>query len=86
MYNPDKKVITEFTKSQLIFYANSMFFISNIRRVFELMISITQVDIALFSIMVEQLVSICTVYFLVNEKQFKYNEVIKFSKIQREFT
>ena len=86
VYNPDKKVITEFTKSQLIFYANSMFFISNIRRVFELMISITQVDIALFSIMVEQLVSICTVYFLVNEKQFKYNEVIKFSKIQREFT
>ena len=66
--------------------AASMFFISNIRRVFELMISITQVDIALFSIMVEQLVSICTVYFLVNEKQFKYNEVIKFSKIQREFT
>ena len=55
---------------QLLFYANTMFFIGNTRRVFELMISITQIDIALFSIIVEQLVSICTVYFLVSEKKF----------------
>ena len=70
VYNPDKKVITEFTKYQLLFYANSMFFIGNTRRVFEVMITITQIDIALFSIVVEQLVSICTVYFLVSEKSF----------------
>tara|TARA_Y100000816_G_scaffold181971_1_gene131746 strand:- start:7098 stop:7616 length:519 start_codon:yes stop_codon:yes gene_type:complete len=70
VYNPDKKIITEFTKCQLLFYANSMFFIGNTRRVFELMITITQIDIALFSIIVEQMVSICTVYFLVTEKKF----------------
>ena len=70
VYNPDKKIITDFTKMQLLFYANTMFFIGNTRRVFELMISITQIDIALFSIIVEQLVSICTVYFLVSEKKF----------------
>lgn len=70
VYNPDKKIITEFTRFQLLFYANSMFFIGNTRRVFELMITITQIDIALFSIIVEQMVSICTVYFLVNEKKF----------------
>ena len=69
VYNPDKKIITDFTKMQLLFYANTMFFIGNTRRVFELMISITQIDIALFSIIVEQLVSICTVYFLVSEKK-----------------
>ena len=77
VYNPDKKVITEFTKYQLLFYANSMFFIGNTRRVFEVMITITQIDIALFSITVEQLVSICTVYFLVSEKSFENkNELI----------
>ena len=70
VYNPDKKIITDFTRAQLLFYANSMFFIGNTRRIFELMISITQIDIALFSIIVEQLVSICTVYFLVSEKKF----------------
>ena len=71
VYNPDKKVITEFTKCQLLFYANSMFFIGNTRRVFEVMISITQIDIALFSIIVEQIVSTFTVYLLVSEKKFE---------------
>lgn len=73
VYNPDKKNITEFTKSQLLFYANSMFFISNTRRVFEILINVTQIDIAIYSIVVEQLISICTVYFLVNEKKFDKN-------------
>ena len=78
VYNPDKKVITEFTKCQLLFYANSMFFIGNTRRIFEVMITITQIDIALFSIVVEQLVSLGTVYFLVSEKQFETkNNLIK---------
>jgi hypothetical protein len=73
VYNPDKRVITEFTKPQLLFYANSMFFVSNTRRVFEIIINVTQIDIAIFSIIVEQLISICTVCFLVNEKKFDSN-------------
>jgi hypothetical protein len=73
VYNPDKKVITEFTKKQLLFYANTMFFISNTRRAFEIMITITQFDIAIFSICVEQIISIFTVLLLVNEKKFDNN-------------
>ncbi len=70
VYNPDKKIITDFTKCQLLFYANSMFFISNTRRIFEILISVTQIDIALFSIINEQIVSTFAVCFLVNEKKF----------------
>lgn len=70
VYNPDKRVITEFSKSQLLFYANSMFFVSNTRRVFEVLINVTQIDIAIFSIIVEQLISVFTVCFLVSEKKF----------------
>lgn len=70
VYNPDKKVITEFSKSELLVYANLMFFVSNTRRVFEVMITVTQFDIAIFSIVVEQFVSIGTVCMLVNEKRF----------------
>ena len=70
VYNPDKKVITEFTRPQLLFYANTMFFVSNTRRVFEVLINVTQIDIAIFSIIVEQLISVCTVCFLVSEKRF----------------
>ena len=70
VYNPDKRVITDFTRVQLLVYANAMFFVSNTRRVFEVMITITQFDIALFSIVVEQMASMGTVYYLVQEKEF----------------
>ena len=70
VYNPDKKVITEFTKCELLVYANSMFFVSNTRRVFDIMITVTQMDIAVFSIVVEQIISTFTVYLLVSEKKF----------------
>ena len=70
IYNPDKKVIDDFTKNQLQFYGNAMFMVSNIRRVFEIMITITQIDIALYSVIVEQLTAIVTIRLLLNEKQF----------------
>ena len=73
VYNPDKKIVTDFTKTQLLFYSNAMFFVSNTRRVFEVMITVTQFDIAVFSILVEQFASIGTVCFLVNEKKFEKN-------------
>lgn len=71
VYNPDKKVIDDFTKFELLFYANTMFFVSNVRHVFEVMITVTQIDIAIFSVIVEQIVSIITVNLLVNEKKFE---------------
>ena len=74
VYNPDKKVITDFTKFQLKFYANAMFMISNTRRVFDTMITVTQIDIALFAVLIEQLTSLVTVNLLVNEKVFKLDK------------
>lgn len=70
IYNPDKKVIDNFSKNQLQFYGNAMFMVSNIRRVFEIMITVTQIDIALYAVIVEQLTAIVTIRLLLNEKQF----------------
>ena len=70
VYNPDKTLITDFTRTQLLWYANLMFFVSNTRRVFEVLVTVTQFDIAVFSVVVEQIVSIGTVYLLVREKRF----------------
>jgi hypothetical protein len=70
VYNPDKKEITEFSKSQLYFYANSMFLINNIRYIFTLLISVTQIDIALFSVLVEEVIVIFTIKMLLDEKKF----------------
>ena len=53
VYNPDKTLITDFTRTQLLWYANLMFFVSNTRRVFEVLVTVTQFDIAVFSVVVE---------------------------------
>lgn len=73
VYNPDKKIVTDFTKGQLKFYANAMFMISNTRRIFDTMITVTQIDIAIFAVLIEQLTSFVTVNLLVNEKKFVVN-------------
>jgi hypothetical protein len=70
VYNPDKKEITEFTKLQLYFYANSMFLLNNIRYIFTLLIGVTQIDIALFSVLVEEVIVIFTIKMLLDEKKF----------------
>lgn len=70
VYNPDKKVVTDFTRKQLLIYANLFFLISNTRSVFDILITVTQIDIAIFSIVLEQIVSMCTVCILVKEKKF----------------
>jgi len=70
IYNPDKKEITEFTKLELQFYGNSMYLIDGIRRVFTIMITISQIDIAVFGVIISELTSIYTVRLLLNAKKF----------------
>jgi hypothetical protein len=70
VYNPDKKIITEFTKNELNFLSNAMFMVSAIREVFNTVVSITQLDLALVTVIVKELASIVTIRLLLNEKKF----------------
>lgn len=81
VYNPDKKIIDDFTKFQLKFYANLMFILSNIRNVFNVMITVTQIDIAFYSVLVEQITSFFTVNALVNEKKFTDKNCIEIPEV-----
>jgi hypothetical protein len=47
-----------------------MFLINNIRYIFTILISVTQIDIALFSVLVEQVIVIFTIKMLLDEKKF----------------
>ena len=79
IYNPDKKNIADFTKNELQFYANFLYLIDNIRYVFTLMITITQIDLALFSVLIGEITSLFTIRMLLNEKTFDnidYSELI----------
>lgn len=86
VYNPDKKIITDFTKFQLKLYANLMFILSNVRNVFNVMVTITQIDIAFYSVLVEQITSFFTVNMLVNEKQFQSKNYVEMNKIDKGVT
>jgi len=70
IYNPDKKVVSDFTKNELQFFANAMFFISAIRSVLLVMVQISQLDIALWGVLISQCASIITIRHLLNEKTF----------------
>ncbi len=76
IYNPDKKIITDFTKCELQLYGNTMFMLSGLRNIFITLITITQFDIALWSLLVSEAASLFTIRMLLNEKTFQnYNEI-----------
>ena len=71
IYNPDKKIINEFSKCELQLYGNSMYALSAIRGIFVTMITVTQFDIALWSLFVGEFASLFTIRLLLNEKTFE---------------
>jgi hypothetical protein len=74
IYNPDKKVIKDFTKCELQFYGNYIYFIDSLRYVFTLMITITQIDLAVFGVIIDQITTLFTIRLLLNEKSFNNYE------------
>jgi hypothetical protein len=72
IYNPDKKVITEFSKLELQVYGNLMFMLAGLRGIFTIMVTVTQFDIALWSLIVSEVTSMYTIRTLLNEKEFKH--------------
>ena len=74
IYNPDKKNITELTKCELQFYGNYIYLIDSLRYVFTLMITITQIDLALFGIIIDQITTLFTIRILLNEKTFNIED------------
>jgi len=76
IYNPDKKNIDNFTKNELQFYGNTLYFIDSIRYVFTIMLAVTQIDIALFDALIGELTTVFTIRMLLNEKTFTNSEYI----------
>ena len=74
IYNPDKTVIEDFSKNELQIYGNLLYGIDATKQVFLIMVSITQIDIALVSMFASELASIVTIRMLLNEKTFPIDE------------
>ena len=74
VYNPDKKIITEFTKMELQFYANSMYFVTALRGVLITVMMVTQFDLAFINVIVSEFTTLFTIRMLLNEKKFIKDE------------
>lgn len=70
IYNPDCKEVKDFTYNQLSFLGNAMWLCSGVRGVFSMMISITQIDLALMGVVFSEIVSFVLVRALLKEKKF----------------
>ena len=73
VYNPDIKKIANFTKNEFQFYANSMYMINNLREILLILITITQVDLALIIALTGEIMRIFTIRIMLCEKEFKLN-------------
>lgn len=70
IYNPDKKIIIEYTKNELQLYAQSFMFLSQMKGALMLMVTITQLDIAISKCVFSTLASIFATRILLNDKKF----------------
>ena len=77
IYNPDKKVIHEFSKLELFAYANAMYLVSSIRYVFEVIVTVTQIDIAMFGVIATSIAGLISTWALISEKRFESFEELK---------
>tara|TARA_Y100000768_G_scaffold388034_1_gene381601 strand:+ start:1719 stop:2204 length:486 start_codon:yes stop_codon:yes gene_type:complete len=71
IYDPNHKTIKEIKKKDLKFYAHLLYFTRSVRGLLLMIVSITQFDIGLFSILIEHFTGIFTIDALLNNKTFK---------------
>jgi hypothetical protein len=76
IYNPDKKIITEFTKNELQLLANLMWLINSLTASLFVMITISQIDIAILRTIYSEITTVITIRMLLNEKEFTTEDQI----------
>ena len=76
-YNPDRKIINDFTRNELQIYSNIMYFIQILKKCLQVLITISQIDIAFISAISSQISGMLTINFLLNEKQFNTSSDIQ---------
>jgi len=74
IYNPDQKKIYGFTKNELQIYGNILYLIEATKEIILVLVTITQIDIAMISMLFGEITSIITIRLLLNDKKFIASE------------
>ena len=75
VFNDQKKYITDFTKFELQFYAQTLWFITSIKNGLMLLVSITQIDITMCKILYSEIAVMIVIRALLNNKKFMKNNI-----------
>ncbi len=70
IYNPDKVSIEGFTRWELEVAGNLLYIITDMQKIFLVLVSITQIDIAVVSMVSRRVVSGIAIHVLLKKKQF----------------
>lgn len=82
IYDPNRKVITGFTRNELQIQANVMYTLNAIRSILEIQLAISQIDIAIISAVFQEIASIPTIYLLLKDKKFESEDENKKEKVK----
>ena len=69
-YNPYKTEITDFTRFELESFSNIIFFILTSKKLLQIAITLSQIDIAFISLISSQLSAYVTIKYLLDQKEF----------------
>lgn len=70
-YNPYKNNIRDFTRFELELYSNLMYFIQVSKSLMKIAVTVSQFDIAIWSLFTSQIAAIFVINLLLNEKNFQ---------------
>ena len=72
-YNPYKNNINDFTKLELEIYSNIIYFIQSSKKFVQVIVILSQIDIALISLFSCQISAFIAIKYLLNNKSFEKN-------------
>ena len=72
-YNPYKHEVSDFSRYDLELYSNAVIFIQISKKLLQIFIILSQVDIALISLLSSQLSASYAIHYLLNQKEFRSN-------------
>lgn len=71
IFNPDKQVITDFGKLELQLYAQIIWLVNALKSALLIMVTISQIDVAIIKVLSGEVASIITVRMILNKKEFR---------------
>jgi len=69
IYDPTRETVYGFGRMELQLLANGMFLVTSLSNVFSILVTVSRLDVALISVLVSELASAASIYYLLSKKK-----------------